>query len=125
MPNKNGKSLANRLAAVANRQHEEKMWKKNRRSLNPTVVAAGIKTANEYNKWLKTPAGEEFLNPKPRNVEAFYQTMTRNNTAKKKKNCGPKPPQFIGTKKNPTFNTWKMCSSAAAGGRRKTRKANK
>lgn len=42
-----------------------------------------------------------------------------------KKNCGPKPPQFIGTKKNPAFNEWKACSSAAAGGKRKTRKGKK
>jgi hypothetical protein len=126
MPNKNGKSLANRLAARANRQHEERLWQKNRRSWNPTL--AHIKTHKEYNEWITTPAGQNYLNPKAAN-EPVYQNMTKKNNVKKanKKNCGPKPSQFIGTKKNPAFANWKACNaaSAAGGGKRKTRKSKK
>jgi hypothetical protein len=34
-----------------------------------------------------------------------------------------KPPQFLGTKKNPAFNNWKKCSVAAGG--KRTRKSKK
>lgn len=117
MPNKNGKSLANRLASLANRQHEERMWKKNRKSLNPSL--AHIKTHKEYNEWITSPEGQASLKPRE---EPVYQNVKGNNAMTKKnikKNCGPKPPQFIGTKKNPAFNNWKSCSASAAGGRRK------
>ena len=128
MPNKNGKSLANRLAALANRQHKEREWQKNRRSYSAILKAVGIKTQNDYNEWIKTPEGQNYLNPKPASLPTF-QNMTRkhsntnkNNGQKEtKKNCGPKPAQFIGTKKNPAYANWKECS-AAAGGKRKTRR---
>ena len=55
--------------------------------------------------------------------EPMYQNLKptpKNNT---KKNCGMKPPQFLGTKKNPAFNNWKKCSVAAGG--KRTRKSKK
>lgn len=131
MPNASGKPLGERLAALANRQSAEKAWKKNPLSYSSKLRAAGVKTQANYNAFIQTPAGQKFLNPDPyveptfQNVPRANATQKAQNQAKKNKNCGPKPMAWIGTQKNPAYAEWVKCSSAAAGGKRKTRKSKK
>jgi hypothetical protein len=118
------KPLGQRLAELANRQREEREWKKNHRSWNPQL--AHIKSHKQYNEWIKTPEGQNYLKPKTV-IQPEYQT-TKNNTKKATKiNCGPKPLKFIGTKKNPDYAIWQTCNAAraAGGARRKTRRGKK
>ena len=129
MPNKNGKSLANRLAAVANRQHEERMWKKNPLSRGPTGMR--FKTQKNYNAWKNSNEGKAFFAPK-NNTGPVHQNMTnkKNNTKKNKVNCGAKPTKVWKNSKTKTneFLKWNACTKAAAaagGARRKTRKGKK
>jgi len=97
------KSLGNRLGNIANKHRGLKKWR--------TTVIQQLNKEREQ---------------RPPMSEPVYSmgTWSSNPTAPKK-NCGPKPPQFIGTKKNPAYNDWKKCSSPAAGGKRKTRRSKK
>ena len=99
MPTKNGKPLGNRLAAIAN---------KHRKVGFSNSLKAMLNNARERGELRSTMTGP------------VYQTMNAQN----KKNCGPKPPQWVGTRKNPLFETWQTCT-AAAGGKRKTRRGKK
>jgi hypothetical protein len=100
MNSKNGMSLGNRLAAVANKHKKVSL----RNSLK-----AMLNNARERGE-----IGSPMTSP-------IYQNM---NPVNKKKHCGPKPTQWIGTKKNPAFENWQKCA-AAAGGKRKTRRGKK
>jgi len=92
MPNNTGKlSLGERLALVANKHSKAATQKRSNNNLFAKLAAI-------------TPMAEP--------VYSFSNAP--------KKNCGMKPPQFIGTKKNPAFNNWKKCSVAAGG--KRTRK---
>jgi hypothetical protein len=101
MPTKNGMPLGNRLAAIANKHKKVGL----RNSLK-----AMLNNARERGE-LRSPM-----------TAPVYQTM--NTPQNKKKNCGPKPPQWVGTRKNPLFENWQKCA-AAAGGKRKTRRGKK
>jgi hypothetical protein len=98
MPNNTGKlSLGERLALVANKHSKAATQKRSNNNLRAKLAAI-------------TPTAEPVYS-----IGSFFSAP---NTPKK--NCGMKPPQFIGTKKNPAFNNWKKCSVAAGG--KRTRK---
>lgn len=85
--------------------------------------------ANYHSKNATKKRSNNALRAKLADFSAFRSDPVYQNSFSKsessKKNCGPKPPQFTGTKKNPAYNAWKACSSPAAGGTRNTRKGKK
>jgi hypothetical protein len=88
-------SLDERLARVAKKHSKAETEKRSRNNLFAKLAA---------------------ITPMPEPVYSMGSFSSVPNAPKK--NCGKKPPQFIGTKKNPAFNNWQKC---AAGGKR-TRK---
>ena len=98
--------LGERLALVASKYSKNVVKKRNTNTLR-AMLASLPKTAQPL--YTQMPS-----------VNTLGQMPTAN-TVPKKKNCGPKPLAWIGTKINPAFEEWKKCSSAA-GGKRKTRK---
>jgi hypothetical protein len=101
MSNNTGKlSLGERLALVANKHSKAATQKRSYNNLRAKLAAI-----------------------KPTAVPVYSMGNSSSAPKLEKKNCGPKPSQFLGTKKNPVFNEWKACSAAAAaGGKRKTRR---
>ena len=106
MPNAKGRSLANRLAAVANKHSKAAVAQRSRNNLAAKLAAF-------------------------RPVEPVYQNMKQNtkyNTHKNnKKNCGPKPSKIWKNKTSKTteYLAWNACTKAAAaagGARRMTRR---
>lgn len=95
------KNLGSRLANVANYYSKAATQKRSNNNLRAKLAA---------------------MKPTAEPVYTFPSSQPAPNAPKK--NCGMKPPQFLGTKKNPAFNNWKKC---AAGGKRKqrTRKSKK
>jgi hypothetical protein len=108
MPNAQGRNLGERLAAIANKHKKVGLHNSLKAMLN------NARARGELRSGVNEP------------VYQMLDTTIRNgNRTNKKKNCGPKPSQWVGTKKNPAFNTWNKCSAAAAGGKRKTRRGKK
>ncbi len=101
MPNAQGRNLGERLAAIANKHKKMSLQNSLKSMLN---------SARERGE-LRMSANVPVYQP--------------HNNSTTKKNCGPKPAQFIGTKKNPAYNNYLKCSSVAAGGKRKTRRGKK
>lgn len=98
MPTASGKSVGNALAAVANYHSKNATRKRNMNALRQKLALHTTLT------------------------EPVYQFASNSNN-NNKKNCGPEPkPKFLGTKKNPVYANWQACTSAAAGGKRRTRR---
>ena len=121
MPN-NKRSLGNRLANIsAHHREQEKNWRKTLR--NKLTKERSSEPVYSLGHGIPSQPVYSILPPDP-----VYNKIRTWSSAPPtpKKNCGMKPPQFIGTKKNPAFNEWKKCNTEpAVGGKRKTRRAKK